>query len=269
MLDFFSMTINNIPLLSIITVNYNNADGLKKTMQSVLDLEFEDYEYIIIDGGSSDESVNVIKYYLENTELKDKVSYWCSEKDKGIFNAMNKGISYSHGKLLNFMNSGDTFISDSLNGLEKIYNDNKNAVLYGAINKVKKGVFLGTTGVCNIDINNGIIWHQATLIPKKMFLDYGLYDEKYRIRSDYEFFFRLLKNNVKFVFTNRIICNYDFSGISSTNKKLCNVEGRLVRKIYNKEPKKNYLKVLIKFVLPYGLLILLWKIKDLLKQENV
>ena len=180
---------DNKSLISIITVNFNNAAGLKKTMQSVLDLEFKDYEYIIIDGGSTDGSLDVIKEFLSKTELKQKISYWCSEKDNGIYNAMNKGISHSSGVLLNFMNSGDTFVSDSLDNLQKIYKKNNDCVLYGAINKTKNNLFLGTTGVGPKDIENGIIWHQATFIPKKFFLDYGIYDESYRIRGDYEFFY--------------------------------------------------------------------------------
>ena len=135
---------NNTPLVSIITVNYNNADGLKKTMQSVLDLEFKNYEYIIIDGCSSDGSLDVIKYFLENTELKDKISYWCSEKDNGIYNAMNKGLKHINGKLVNLMNSGDCFISDSLNNLYDIVNKNPDAVLYGAVNQTKDGRYINT-----------------------------------------------------------------------------------------------------------------------------
>ena len=93
---------------SIITINYNNAEGLRRTIKSVVSQTFVDYEYVIIDGGSTDGSVDVIKEY------ENKISYWVSEKDGGIYNAMNKGVKVAHGEYLIFMNSGDIFYSDSV-----------------------------------------------------------------------------------------------------------------------------------------------------------
>ena len=89
--------------LSIITINYNNKEGLLKTILSVVNQNHHDYEYIIIDGGSNDGSVDIYKDYA------DKNDYWVSEKDKGIYNAMNKGIDVAKGEYCIFMNSGDTF----------------------------------------------------------------------------------------------------------------------------------------------------------------
>ena len=88
---------------SIITVNLNNANGLKETIDSVVNQTCYDYEFLIIDGGSTDDSMSIIEQY------KDQIDYWASEPDKGIFNAMNKGINVSHGDYLIFMNSGDCF----------------------------------------------------------------------------------------------------------------------------------------------------------------
>ena len=88
---------------SIITVNYNNKEGLRKTIESVISQTFRDFEYIVIDGGSSDGSAELLKEY------SDKITYWVSEPDKGIYNGMNKGIAKATGDYLNFMNSGDCF----------------------------------------------------------------------------------------------------------------------------------------------------------------
>src|SRR5438552_2810029 len=96
-----------MPQLSIITVNLNNAEGLEKTIQSVIRQQFSDYEYIIIDGASADGSVEVIK------KFSDKISNWVSEKDSGIYNAMNKGIRLAAGNYLLFLNSGDTLCENS------------------------------------------------------------------------------------------------------------------------------------------------------------
>ena len=119
------------PKLSIITINLNNAAGLRKTIESVVNQTFTDYEYLIIDGGSTDGSVEVIK------EFADKITYWVSEPDKGIYNAMNKGILKARGEYLQFLNSGDWLVDnevlfrvfslnhfeDILYGLEPYYRD--------------------------------------------------------------------------------------------------------------------------------------------------
>ena len=93
---------------SIITINYNNKEGLRKTIESVVGQSFRDFEYIIIDGGSTDGSIEVIKEYA------GKVDYWVSEPDKGIYHAMNKGVLQAHGEYLNFMNSGDEFYNNGV-----------------------------------------------------------------------------------------------------------------------------------------------------------
>ena len=100
---------------SIITINYNNRDGLEKTIQSVINQTCQDFEFIIIDGGSTDGSVDIIKKY------NDRINYWVSEPDKGIYNAMNKGILQAHGEYLNFMNSGDCFFDNEV--LNKVNNN--------------------------------------------------------------------------------------------------------------------------------------------------
>ncbi len=89
--------------LSIITVNLNNKDGLQKTIDSVISQTFKDFEWIVIDGGSTDGSKELIEKY------SDYISYWVSEPDKGIYNAMNKGIKVAKGDYLEFLNSGDIF----------------------------------------------------------------------------------------------------------------------------------------------------------------
>ena len=97
---------------SIITVNYNNKEGLRNTIESVIHQTFHDFEYLIIDGGSTDGSVDVLQEYNQ------QIDYWVSEKDSGIYNAMNKGIAKANGEYLNFMNSGDCFYS--LDILERV-----------------------------------------------------------------------------------------------------------------------------------------------------
>ena len=121
--------------LSVITINLNNATGLLKTMRSVLSQTFNDFEYIIVDGESSDNSVDLIKEF--NTKFQNL--YWISEPDSGIFNAMNKGINLSKGKYLLFLNSGD-FLSDQ-NTLEQVFSNKRNAdILCGKANIIENGI---------------------------------------------------------------------------------------------------------------------------------
>ena len=93
---------------SVITINYNNKEGLLRTIKSVINQTYQDFEYIVIDGGSTDGSVDILKRYDRN------ITYWVSEKDNGIYNGMNKGIAIAKGDYLNFMNSGDTFYDENV-----------------------------------------------------------------------------------------------------------------------------------------------------------
>ena len=111
--------------LSIITINYNNLSGLHKTIDSILSQSFKDYEWIVIDGGSSDGSKELLEKHIEH------FAYWCSEPDKGIYNALNKGLKYANGNYVQFLNSGDWLYENST--LEKAFTniDGKYDIYYG------------------------------------------------------------------------------------------------------------------------------------------
>jgi glycosyltransferase involved in cell wall biosynthesis len=168
------------PKLSIITINRNNATGLRKTMESVFSqtgLEKGQLEYIIIDGASTDNSVEVINEFLALPENNEKVSYWISEPDKGIYNAMNKGINHANGEYCLFLNSGDRFLtSDILEYSLKILL-NTNTIYYGNVQNSKNGKLTHIHFYPEqIDVNYFIsktINHQNTFIPVKYLRTYG------------------------------------------------------------------------------------------------
>ena len=135
------------PCLSIITINFNNASGLRKTLESVRIQSYLNYEHIIIDGGSSDGSVDVIKEFLSDASYAKHLSFWCSEKDTGIYNAMNKGIRHASGKYIAILNSGDSYTAHALDDFDCFANQYDDVVLYGAISTYKSGVFKGA--VCS------------------------------------------------------------------------------------------------------------------------
>ena len=112
--------------LSIITINYNNGDGLQRTIESVIKQNFKSYEYIVIDGGSTDKSIDVIK------RNKNHINYWISEPDTGIYNAMNKGIRKATGEYLIMINSGDVLVNEDV--LDTVFKKNNNSdIIYGDV----------------------------------------------------------------------------------------------------------------------------------------
>lgn len=209
------VSLNNTPMkkFSIITINYNNCVGLRKTIESVVNQTYTDFEYIVIDGGSTDGSVEVIREYA------DRIDYWVSEPDKGIYNAMNKGILKATGEYLNFMNSGDCFHSSDVLRDISMYNED---VVLG---KYKRKDYDGGLGFYNdnitmTDLCKGNINHQSAFI-KRSFFENSLYDENYKIVSDWKFFIEILVfQDCSFRNLDIIVVDYDVEGLSSTNAEL-------------------------------------------------
>lgn len=202
--------------LSIITINYNHADGLLQTIESVIFQSYQYFEWIIIDGGSTDGSRELIVQYQEH------LSYWCSEPDKGVYNAMNKGIAQAHGEYLLFLNSGD-YLCDK-NVLQEVVNKELDAdILVGYIYREKKGKMLLDKGhnietLSATDLLTNSLPHQATFIRKDLFDRFGMYDESYRIVSDWKFFMQtIVYGNVSVKSLEMPITVYECDGISDTN----------------------------------------------------
>jgi Glycosyltransferases involved in cell wall biogenesis len=195
---------------SIITINYNNKDGLEMTIKSVLEQTYKDFEYIIIDGGSTDGSIEVIKKYAS------QIDYWISEPDKGVYNAMNKGIGKATGDYLNFMNSGDTYHSTST--LETIagLHSNDDFIIGGYYDSTRDiAHIIPPQNVTLLTLMKFTINHQATFLKRKLF-DKRLYDENYIIMADAKFNFQsIILDNCSVKITENIISNYDTTGISS------------------------------------------------------
>jgi len=206
---------NLLPKLTIITVNLNNVLGLRKTIESIINQNFTDFEYLVIDGGSTDGSVDIIK---ENAK---KITYWVSEPDKGIYNAMNKGILQAKGEYLLFLNSGDWLFDEGI--LLKVFANNQHAdILYGDCmmwhheNRIKLHTFK------NKEINLQFLFkhslaHPASFIKSKLFVN-DLYDENFKIVSDWKFFLKkIVQESCSIYYLSSTIAFFDMSGISSNN----------------------------------------------------
>ena len=210
---------------SIITINYNDCEGLRKTIESVVNQTYSDYEYIIIDGGSTDGSVDVIKEY------GDKISFWISEPDRGIYNAMNKGISHVHGDYCNFMNAGDCFYDENV--LEDIRNYEEDIIVGKVVNSCGKEVFFHpATSLSMYFLYSGTIAHQGAFIRSTLQKQYP-YDEKLKIVADWKFFVQaVIMDNCTLNFISKPVCIFDTTGLSSSNPQMTWQEKELVLKQY-------------------------------------
>jgi glycosyltransferase involved in cell wall biosynthesis len=212
--------------LSIITINLNNRDGLQRTIDSVVSQTFHDFEWIVIDGGSTDGSKELIEQYANH------FAYWVSEPDKGIYNAMNKGVKVAKGEYSLFLNSGDTLMDSSV--LDNVFKNFISAdIIYGNL------IFLKREGenetkyysdkLSVYDIYNNSLPHPSTFIKTNL-LRKTPYDEQLQIIADWKFFLQKALEKVEFYHINIIISCFDMSGISFTNPKLLLREREKVKK---------------------------------------
>ena len=197
--------------LSIITINLNNIEGLSKTIDSVRSQSFTDYEWIVIDGGSTDGSKEMIE---NNINL---FAYWVSEPDKGIYNAINKGIAHASGEYIQILNSGDVFFESTT--LESLFKQNLDAdINYGdALLHYPDGSVIDKHYPDLVSLNyfiHDVINHQATFFKRNVFEGH-LYNEGYLIASDWAYCIEAVCRGLTFKHIKQTIVHYDNSGISS------------------------------------------------------
>ena len=239
--------------LSIITINYNNAEGLRKTLASVASQTFRDFEHIIVDGGSTAGSVEVIREYADNEAIRQENSkadnlassphhlitsspiIWISEKDRGVYDAQNKGVCLAHGEYCYFLNAGDTFCNEHV--LELIFKPltfnlspltSTPDILYGNEiivdgNGQRIGIARGVENPSFVDLYNSCMKHQASFIRRDLFEQYGMYDADMRICSDFDWFFRVIAfhDDVTLQYIDVDIAYFENTGISYHAPELC------------------------------------------------
>lgn len=209
--------------VSIVTINRNNAEGLERTLNSVLTQTYGEFEYIIVDGASTDNSVDVIKEYVRKMESGEwivKSVAWISEPDSGIYEAMNKGVRMAHGEYVLMLNSADCLANERV--IEQIMQElDGTDIIQGNIielqpsGKIRNRGY-GRSKLDYADVFAGHILHQASFCKRDLFERYGYFDETYKLAGDTKFFMTCLgKYNASFKYVDIDITNYDCTGISS------------------------------------------------------
>ena len=245
------MNKNMDPKITIITVSYNAVKTIEQTILSVVNQTYDNIEYIIIDGGSTDGTVDIIKKY------KDKISYWVSEPDKGIYDAMNKGVAKVTGDWIYFLGADDWIYNDSVINQVREYLTNENDVFYGKVVLIDNHLNLKKVldNVISYDdlMSGRMIHHQGIFIKSKVQKTY-LFDIKYQISSDYKVVLKSALARGKFKHISIFIANVRIGGISSkienTKQRLDEYEDIInsivAKEIYIKRFRKLYWISLIK-----------------------
>jgi glycosyltransferase involved in cell wall biosynthesis len=230
--------------LSIITVNYNNASGLRRTLESVVYQTSREFEYIIIDGSSTDDSVEIIHEFqsLFFSSSSEPIPFqWISEPDKGIYHAMNKGIRMAQGEYVQFLNSGDCLANNRVvETMMKELSGGKESgvpvILYGNLLKqMQKGIWrdrcFAGKDISFLGMFTGTLNHSSTYIRRNLFDKYGLYDEGLRIASDWKWFLKvIILGEERPLYADIDVTIFDMNGISSTNRGMSKAEREQVLK---------------------------------------
>ncbi len=217
--------------LTIITINFNNAEGLKRTIDSIINQTFSDYEWIVVDGGSTDGSKDLLEQYQE------RFTWWCSEPDKGPYNAMNKGIAHASGEYINFMNSGDVFVDKDI--LQKIFHLPHTAdIIYGQMKVTAWGGKIGNVDVMKprlskYDMFFDTFGHQSTFTKRTLFTQVGLFDESYKIAADHKFFAEAIAiHQASYKYLPYVISVYEGDGLSGSYDKIYPEVIRMRQEVY-------------------------------------
>ncbi|WP_333820785.1 glycosyltransferase family 2 protein [Ohtaekwangia sp.] len=212
--------IPGLPIVTVITVVYNGESSIGDTIKSVINQDYKNLEYIVIDGGSTDRTVEIIKSF------ENEIDLWVSEPDRGIYDAMNKGTALAKGSWINFMNSGDRLAEK--NTLSQIFNQRQEAdLLYGnALIEHSDFTIPFPVHPINTIWKKSPFCHQACFVKSEVMKSYK-FDLQYKIGADHDLFYRAYKNNLKFRYIPILVCLFD--GRDGTTKK------RIVQAIQDKK----------------------------------
>jgi len=217
---------NPKPKVSIITVVYNGIKYMEQTILSVLGQSYDNIEYIIIDGGSTDGTVEIIKQY------EDKINYWVSEADDGIYDAMNKGLAKVTGEIVGIINADDWYEKDAVSIVVDTFDKKNTDVVHGSMRIVKESgesfVKIAYDDIGNLK-KGMLLNHPTVFVKKSLYEKYGIFDTSYRIVADWELMMRWFSKDVDFAPTKETLANFRMGGVSSEHLKRSFLEKHRVR----------------------------------------
>lgn len=215
----------SLPLISIITIVYNGEKFLERTINSIVNQTYPNIEYIIIDGGSEDRTLEIIKKY------EDKISFWKSEPDKGIADAFNKGIFCANGSIIGFVNADDWYENDTIEKI--VIHFDSNSVVYGDVQFWEENIKKHRTYSDHNKLVHGMtIAHPTVFVKKEVYEQFGFFNLDYKIAMDYEFMLRLFLNKVSFYNINSIIVNMSLGGLSDRKWLQACIEEKKIKNLY-------------------------------------
>jgi glycosyltransferase involved in cell wall biosynthesis len=204
---------NDNPLLTVITVVFNDVSSIEATIKSVLEQSYDNVEYIVIDGGSTDGTLDVICRY------DNALDYWISSRDEGIYCAFNRGITLATGGVVGILNSGDLYYPQTLQVVVDLYKKHKGElIITGGMDKILENGDILTRSVTHKDLDNlnklMTINHPSTFVSLDVYKKYGLFDPKYFIPGDYDFLKRVIKSGVNCLLIEDNLSLMSYGGVS-------------------------------------------------------
>lgn len=206
--------------ISVVMPTYNSSKTIRKTLDGILAQTFTDFEYIIIDGKSTDDTLTIIESYLPSFEAKNIKVHVTTEKDNGVYDAMNKGIDKAKGELIGINNSDDVYEPYALEVMWQQYNsipplEKSNVILYG-LERQWQGDLVYNVYRRGADfVGHGTLPHSTFFVPKSVYEKYGKFDLSHKVLADYDFYSRCHASGVKLIGLDTVISNYKLGGISS------------------------------------------------------
>jgi glycosyltransferase involved in cell wall biosynthesis len=218
---YFKKSYDDKPLISIITVVFNGEKFLEETIESVINQIYDNVEYIIIDGGSTDSTLDIVKQY------EDRIDYWVSETDGGIYDAMNKGITLCSGKIVGIVNADDVLYKNATEKVAKVFIDQGISFTCGTVHICNEdGEFIRESRSLDAIELNTLKYkqmpfpHPTVFVSINTYKNLGLYDTEFKVSADYDFVLKLLSVNSKFSYIQSPISKFRLGGVSGGYKSV-------------------------------------------------
>jgi len=231
-LDMQQLSSKSLPLITIITVVYNGEKYLEETIKSVLAQNYPNIEYLVIDGGSTDGTLDILRRY------DDYIDYWVSEKDKGIYDAINKGLTLARGSLVGIIGADDIYYKEAVMSVIACAKNSKKELLYGGVDYIDAyGVVERSPRIQkpedeNFMVRGMSIPHIASFLSMSVYKRYGLYNTVYRYASDYDYYMKIYRDGISIGYIEKQLTKFRNTGATNTQVVLSNIEAFKIRKFY-------------------------------------